>query len=355
MSASLLDRYSHPCQLVPNHPRPIVVVGSGGIVKDAHLPAYRKAGLPVWGLYDASFERAEALGQSFGLTALKSLEGVPDDAVFDVAVPAGVLGEVLAQLPRGAAVLVQKPFGSDLEAARMLLALIRERDLTVAVNFQLRFSPQVMMARHLIAQGAIGPVHDLEVRVTVNTPWHLWTFLQGAPRVEILYHSVHYVDMIRSFFGEPSGVYAKTVRHPRMAELAPTCSTIILDYGDFRRATVTTNHGHLYGPEHEESYIKWEGADGAIKATLGLLMDYPTGRPDGFYLKSGAQPWREIPIEGSWFPDGFIGTMGSLQSYLEGSLSALPTSATDAALTMATVEAAYASSAGGGTPVPSVT
>lgn len=36
--------------VLPDHPRPIVMIGAGGIVKDAHLPAYRKAGFTVWGL-----------------------------------------------------------------------------------------------------------------------------------------------------------------------------------------------------------------------------------------------------------------------------------------------------------------
>ena len=37
---------------MPSTPRPIVIIGAGGIVKDAHLPAYRKAGFLVAGPYD---------------------------------------------------------------------------------------------------------------------------------------------------------------------------------------------------------------------------------------------------------------------------------------------------------------
>ena len=78
----------------------------------------------------------------------------------------------------------------------------------------------------------------MEVRVSVYTPWHLWTFLEGIPRVEIVYHSMHYVDLIRSFLGEPSGVHAKTVKHPATPKLAATRSNIILDYGDEIRASI---------------------------------------------------------------------------------------------------------------------
>lgn len=37
---------------LPQSPRPIVLIGAGGIVRDAHLPAYAKAGFDVAGVYD---------------------------------------------------------------------------------------------------------------------------------------------------------------------------------------------------------------------------------------------------------------------------------------------------------------
>ncbi|HPU57778.1 MAG TPA: gfo/Idh/MocA family oxidoreductase, partial [Verrucomicrobiota bacterium] len=43
----------------PSRPRPIVIIGAGGIVRDAHLPAYRKANFPVAGIYDLNPAAAE--------------------------------------------------------------------------------------------------------------------------------------------------------------------------------------------------------------------------------------------------------------------------------------------------------
>ena len=207
----------------------------------------------------------------------------------------------------------------------------------------------------MIAEGKIGKLHDLEVRVTVFTPWHLWTFLESLPRVEILYHSVHYVDLIRSFLGDPVGIYAKTMKHPKMDRLASTRSNLILDYGDMVRANVTTNHGHEFGLRHQESYVKWEGTEGAIKTRLGLLMDYPKGVPDEFeycVLEAGKQPeWTDVKVEGTWFPDAFMGPMSDLMCFLDGVTGTLPTSVEDAYRTMAVVEAAYQSSASEGTRI----
>ena len=37
---------------LPKNKKPIVIIGAGGIVSDAHLPAYKKANFPVRGIYD---------------------------------------------------------------------------------------------------------------------------------------------------------------------------------------------------------------------------------------------------------------------------------------------------------------
>ena len=46
---------------VPKSPRPIVILGAGGIVRAAHLPAYAKAGFPVIAVADSASGKA-ALG-----------------------------------------------------------------------------------------------------------------------------------------------------------------------------------------------------------------------------------------------------------------------------------------------------
>ena len=346
---------------LPHAPRPILLIGAGGIVRDAHLPAYRQAGFPVVGVYDLSQDKATALAHDFGIAQVypslaAALAAAPAGVVFDVAVPASATLDILQRLPPQSVILSQKPMGENLAEARAIRDLCRARQFTAAVNFQLRFAPYILAARQLIAQGVIGEVHDMEVRVNVETPWHLWTFLEGLPRLEILYHSIHYLDLMRAFLGDPRGVYAKTVRYPGLEKLAATRSTIILDYGDFLRATVTANHHHIWGPRHQESYVKWEGTRGAIKATLGSLIDYPKGIPDTleYVTLEDGQPgaWQRIPVEGSWFPDAFIGTMSSLMCYAEGSAPTLPTAVEDAYRTMAVAEAAYRSSASGATPIP---
>lgn len=346
---------------LPEKSRPIISLGAGGIVRDAHLPAYKKAGFEVVGIFDVDKSKASALAKYYSIRHVfsslpEAVTSASNNTIFDVAVPASAIMDILPHLPKGAAVLVQKPMGSNLKEAKAIRDLCRKRQFTAAVNFQMRYAPYVLAAKSLIEQGAIGEVHDMEVRLTVNTPWQLWSFFESIPRVEILYHSIHYLDLMRSFLGEPKGIYAKTVKHPKTQKLASTRSNIILDYGETLRANIETNHGHDFGLTNQESYVKWEGTKGSIKAKIGLLLNYPKGEPDVFeycLLKNNKKPkWQSVAVKGSWFPDAFIGSMASLMRYVEGSSKTLPTSVEDAYKTMALVEAAHRSSDRGATKIP---
>lgn len=336
---------------LPNDPRPIVILGAGGIVRDAHLPAYAKAGFTVASLCDRDLDRANGLAEQYGIAGVHdSIEAAvadaPAGAVFDIALVPDQFIAALEALPDGAAVLIQKPLGNSLGEARELVDLCHRKHLIAAVNTQLRFAPQVAGARELIASGVIGELIDLEVRVSVNTPWEMFPFVFGMGRLEIVMHSVHYLDLVRSFLGNPTGVSAVTVGHPDK-DLASTRSVIIYRYADRPlRVVVSTNHDHDYGSRFEESFIKWEGSKGAVRAQLGLLLDYPSGGADAldYILRDELSAgWHPIPFEGSWFPDAFIGSMSALQRFVEGSVDSLATSVDDVFDTMAVVDAAYES------------
>lgn len=342
---------------LPVTPRPIVVIGAGGIVRTAHLPAYAKAGLPVIGLVDTAPERASSLAREFGIghswsTLAEAVHFAPQDAVYDIAIPASQLTQVLQQLPAKSSVLMQKPMGETIEEASAVRDICRSRNFVAAVNFSLRYAPNNLAARALFDAGLLGPIHDLEVQTSTYTPWHLWTFLATAPRLEILYHSIHYFDLIRAWLGNPLSVAAKTVKSPHSPGLAPTKTIAILDYGESMRVFVATNHSHNFGPAHQHSFVQWEGTAGAARITMGVNLGYPQGRPDALEFAARGvvhAEWTDLPISGNNFPDAFMGSMGAIQRYLEGSDETLPTHYEDAYQTMQLVEVLYRSSENGAT------
>lgn len=342
----------------PSAPKPIVVIGAGSIVRDAHLPVYQRLGFPVAGIFDvnpkASAERAAAFAIPHVFESIEETASMRD-VIFDVAIPPESIADVLQRLPSGAAVLIQKPLGRDLADARRIVAICRDRKLRAGVNFQLRFAPNMLAVRDALERGVFGEVLDVEVRINLHTPWNYWAFLKGVPRLEVLMHSIHYLDLIRSLIGEPRGVYCKGVRHPGMPDYSDTRTSIVIDYGDTIRCSLTMNHAHTFGERYGMSQLKIEGARGAAIAKMGVNLNYPAGEPDALEIATeDSNGWSPIALRGSWFLEAFEGPMSNLQRFAAGEDSRLVSSVEDALRTMAVVEACYESSAHGATPIPSV-
>ena len=341
----------------PSQPRPIVLIGAGGIVRDAHLPAYRKAGFPVAGIFDLNSAIAEARAKEFDLPVFKSIAeavAVPN-AVFDLATPPGAHESALAEIPDHAAVVIQKPMGRALAEAERIVALCRKKQLKAAVNFQLRFAPYMLAMRDLVRRGEIGEIVDVEVHLNLETPWDLFPFLLKEARVEIVAHTIHHLDLARLFLGNPRRVYARTVKHPAFPNLASVRSSIILDYGDMIRCCLSVNHCHRFGLKNMDASVRVEGTEGCAIATLGLLLDYPRGTADRLQIIGRSfKEWADVPLNGRWFPDGFIGVMSNVQRFAAGEDQALVSPVADALDTMRVVEACYLSDARGGVELESL-
>jgi predicted dehydrogenase len=330
----------------PDAPKPIVIVGAGGIVRDAHLPAYRKAGLPVAGAVDIDPARAASLARDFDLPArwpslVEAVQAQGNRVVYDIAVPPGAVAGVLPDLPDGAAVLIQKPMGANLADARAIRAICRAKRLKSAVNFQLRFSPMMMAARQAIEAGQLGDLLEIEVHLNVFTPWSLFPFLLPMKRVEILVHSIHYLDCIRALFGTPAGVFARSLPDPRAPGFAQSRTSVILDWGDQRRGLMSINHNHPAGRKFQSAWFRIEGTKAAMMVKLGVCFDYPHGEADELWFCPTSGDWTQVPLTGSWFVDAFMGPMRNLQRFDAGQDTRLLTGTEDAFHTMALVEACY--------------
>lgn len=338
---------------LPQSARPISIIGAGGVVIDAHLPAYQQAGWQVTGIFDLDQEKAHKAKSQFpwiskvnsDLDELIS-EASQARAILDIAVPANQIIPILQKIPNGTAVLIQKPMGETMEEAQEIFDLCQKKNLIAAVNFQLKYAPYILAAKDMIAKGLLGEVFDLELKACVYTPWGLWDFLKEKPRMEVLYHSVHYLDLVRSFFGSPEKINASVIKHPKNPQLADARSTIILDYENSLQARILTNHGHEYGRKHQESYLKIEGTKGAIKIKIGVSLDYPKGEASTFEycLLESKEGWKEIDLIGSWFPEAFIGSMASVQMKLQDPAYQMENGISESLETMKLVEMVYQAS-----------
>lgn len=330
-----------------NH-RKIAIIGAGGIVSGAHLPAYALAGLPIAGIFDVDSALAQQVAQQFGIPQVfDSLEDLlADDSiqVVDIAVPASAQPEILHRaLDSGKDVLAQKPLSLTAEEALELHAHQERSGRAVAVNQQMRFEESIAAAHHLVSNGWIGTVSGLSITVNVSTPWELWPWAKSMERLEIMIHSIHYHDVVRWFLGDPEKVFAVQGRTQGQYPEGETrtASTYLYTAGPI--AVVQANHVNLGGDN--SATFRIDGDQGSIRGTIGLLYDYPEGRLSTLEVSSqnpATDGWVPYPVTTRWFPHAFIGSMGSLLAHLHDG-SPLRSSLEDNVNTVRLIEALYAS------------
>ncbi len=330
----------------------IGIVGAGGIVESAHLPAYRKAGFRVEAIYDLVPEKARRLADQFGIpracARLDELLDRPEVNIADIAVPARAQPEVaLRAIAAGKHLLCQKPFAETYPEALRIVNAADAAKLRVAVNQNMRFSPLISAARTLVERGWLGQLVSAEIQVNVKTPWDLWGWILSLDRLEIMYHSIHYLDALRMLLGDPDSVYCLGQHYPGQKARGETRTTTLLEYPDERWGLVRAEHNNLNDERDWSCSFRLEGTSGTAKGTFGALFDYPVGRPDTICYRAApitGDAWIEPALEGRWFPDGFVGTMASLMRAIdEGRVP--PHSGRDNLKTLALVFAAYRSMA----------
>jgi predicted dehydrogenase len=344
---------SEYCRLeIPeSHRLPIAIVGAGGIVDGAHLPAYRLAGLEVVGITDVNPDRAREVALKHGIQHVyANLDELLADsrvAVVDIAVPMprqpAIFRAVVAARKH---ILAQKPFTDSPETARELAALADASGIVAAVNQQLRFDEGIAAAHRMVELGWLGELTSFSLSVNVFTDWSQWEWAQAMERLEIMVHSIHYHDAVRWLMGEPQSVYCVAGRVPGQYPIGETRTVSTYTFEGGATAIVSANHMNPGGDNTAEFRI--EGTGGAIRGTLGLMYDYPDGRPDTLEVTSTVVPtdgWVPYPVTLRWFPHAFIGTMGSvLEAVATGSVPR--SSVNDNVKTVELVDALYRSIAG---------
>lgn len=328
----------------------IGIIGCGGIVNYAHLVAYRNNGLNVVACHDANVDAARKTAEAHGIAKvydnLDELLVDPAVEIVDIAVQPWHQREIAEQaFAAGKHALCQKPLSDSFADAVAIAEAGQRAGRKVAVNQQMRWSAGIAAARDLIQKGFIGQPTDAQIQVSTSTPWHMWPWLANSPRLEISYHSIHYLDSLRWLFGEPTWVTSRHARHPNQGAKAETKTITVLDYANGLQALVAVNH-HDESPDTYATF-RFLGTAGIIKGTIGLLYDYPNGRPDTFEIHRHADKpdeWQTIALAGLWIPDAFIGPMASLMEAIQTDGTPM-TSAEDNLHTLRVVEAAYRSAA----------
>ena len=173
------------------------IVGCGGIVRLAHLPACEAYGIRVVGVYDPLPDATRGLEERFSVgrlfESLDELLAHPEIDVVDIATPPDVRLELIRRaVGAGKHVLAEKPLALGARAARDVVEEAERRGVKLAVNQNGRWAPPWRIATLLIEAGAIGDVvavthlfdHDFSfvLGTRANTIEHLVLYVRrGAP------------------------------------------------------------------------------------------------------------------------------------------------------------------------------
>ncbi|MFN8377414.1 MAG: Gfo/Idh/MocA family oxidoreductase [Anaerolineae bacterium] len=328
----------------------IAFCGTGGIVQYAHIPAYKRAGFKLVGAYDANSETAAKVAAEHDIpkvySSLDELLADPDVEIVDIAVPPWNQLKVVEQVAAAHKhMLCQKPLSDKFSDAKRIVELGQAAGVKQAINHQMRWDGGIRAAKNLIMQGYIGTPTDAQIQVSCATPWHMWPWLAAVDRLEVMFHSIHYLDSMRFLFGTPSWVTSRHARYANQGSVKGETKTItVLDYDSGLQALVAVNHYNEWADTF--ATFRFIGTEGAIDGTIGLMYNYPAGRPDTIEVTSArfGKGTKITPtIEEMWIPDAFVGTMASLMSAIETDSAPQDNSTLDNLDTLRVVEAAYRS------------
>jgi predicted dehydrogenase len=331
-------------------------IGSGFIMADCHLVAYRQAGLNPVAIASRDPEHARAVARRHAIPKVhgtyQELLADPQVAIVDIAVPPDVLLEVIRETVRHGAhirgVLAQKPLGVNYAQAKEIVGLCAQAGITLAVNQNMRYDQSVRACRSLLDRGHLGEPVLATIEMRAIPHWMPWQQRQGWVTLRIM--SIHHLDAFRFWFGDPERVFASVRPDPRTAQKFPHEDGIalyVLEYANgFRAASwddVWTGPA-LEGAERDIG-IRWrvEGTEGMARGTIGW-PEYPKPTPSTLDFTTCREPgkwfqprWKEV-----WFPDAFVGTMAQLLCAVEDGAEP-EISGRDNLRTMALVDACYLS------------
>ena len=289
----------------------IGILGCGGIVKGAHLPAYNKHKLRVVGVYDIKSEATVGVKEKFGVEqvfgSVDELLAHPDIQVVDIGThPAQRVELIQKSLAAGKHVLAQKPLALDVGAARECVQEAKRKGLKLAVNQNGRWAPAWRIATLLLQKGLVGDVVGVTHLYDFNFGWTVGQWPDDIAHFAIYDYSVHWIDITRCWMEGKRIVSARA--HEWRAPNQPSKSkqpwpfTAEFSYEGGAQALI---RGSAFSETKRGGHPFWiHGTHGTIRGDVLGAQDFIELERDGISSR--------YRLEGQWVPDGFAGTMGEL-------------------------------------------
>src|ERR1043165_4491167 len=321
-----MDLHIHP-ELPKKRDYRIGCLGSGFIMADCHLAAYRKAGFNPVAIASRSPEKARQTAQKHAIPhAYETFDHLFDDPsieVLDIAVAPNAQAALIRSACRRKtvkAILAQKPLGVNYSEAVDLVERCERAGILLAVNQNMRYDQSVRAAKTLLENGTIGEPVIATIEMRAIPHWMEWHKELGWLTLRIM--SIHHLDTFRYWFGEPQKIFCAVRTDPRteFPHQDGICSYLLEYPGGLRCIGIDDTWA---GPAKEgcpaDNYVRWriEGTNGLAIGDIGWCKEPYTTPSTIRFAARGYKDFARPSWSESWFPDAFIGTMAQLLIALE--------------------------------------
>lgn len=273
----------------------LAVVGCGAI-SQLHLPALREGAkrTTITAVVDTDAARAESAARATGATPFTSLDAALAHGGFeavDLMLPHHLHEAVAVRcFDAGLHVLLEKPMATTVAACDRILAAARRAGTVFMVGENTQYWPEVVTARRLLAEGAIGDVITARGSFAIMplpqfydgpNAWRLDNAIAGGGIA--LDTGSHWIRPLRMWLGEVDEVVG-AIGHPWTAMQGESLVRALLR---FRSGTVAALDGVMREPPFApEPMFRLTGTRGEITIERDghahlWTADEPTGRAVG--------------------------------------------------------------------------
>ena len=308
-----------PPELAYLPPRPknyapnIGLIGAGGIT-EYHLRAYQRMGLNVSAICDLELDRADQQRADYYPDAKvhQDFRSVLEDdsiEVVDIATHPEPRVEIIKEAIRAKKhILSQKPFVVDLDVGKELVAMAAEHDVRLAINQNGRWAPHFAYITKAIHAGVIGDLSSVDFVLHWDHTWTAGTPFEEIHHLLLYDFAIHWFDISSAMLGatRPKSVYANIMRSSYQTVRPPFLASVIID-AEPVQVRILLNALVSHGQE-----------DRTIAAgSLGTIWAHGPGINEQTVELATKEGHARPHLEGTWFENGFEGTMGELLCAIE--------------------------------------
>jgi predicted dehydrogenase len=236
-------------------PLKVGIVGMGGI-GNTHGPVYMAhPDAELVAVCDIIKERADKAAETYGVKAFYSIQEMLDSGITLDACSMTTAGienggdhyqATMELLGAGIPVLGEKPISNELDKAKEMVALAKEKNLRYAINLNHRFTPAALRAKEWATTGRLGTLHMMNMTMWINNP------NESSPWFHLRALHPHSFDVIQYFMGPVKSVQAFLMKGEGRTIWSNAQVNLLFESGAIGHLTGSYDAGGAFGLERAE-------------------------------------------------------------------------------------------------------